>query len=210
MVSPLYKAIGTAIKGARLKRGLSQEDLARIVQLTRTSITNLESGKQQVPLHTLYEIAVAVQRDVRDLLPADIPKSAAANVRRRGCRPLGEPAPAERGPATAGMTPRAEKAARQLLAQCGITKAPVPIEDLAQHAGTEVRYRNFDGDIAGLLLRTDEATVVGVHAQHTRTSDSASPSHTSSGTSFYTADDPPSLSTCIGRLASTSATARRP
>lgn len=72
-VSPLYKAIGAAIKEARTELGLSQEDLAKMVHLTRTSITNLESGKQQVPLHTLYEIAAAIDRDVRVLLPAEVP-----------------------------------------------------------------------------------------------------------------------------------------
>lgn len=72
-VSPLYKAIGAAIKKARTELGLSQEDLAKMVHLTRTSITNLESGKQQVPLHTLYEIAAAIDRDVRVLLPAEVP-----------------------------------------------------------------------------------------------------------------------------------------
>lgn len=67
------------------------------------------------------------------------------------------------------MIPNAEKTARQLLEQHGITKAPIPVEDVAQRAGTQVRYRKFDGSISGLLLRTDEGTVVGVHAQHART-----------------------------------------
>lgn len=76
-VSPLYKAIGAAIKKARNDLGVSQEDLATAVRLTRTSITNLESGKQQVPLHTLYEVAAAVGRDLRDLLPASVPEPTA-------------------------------------------------------------------------------------------------------------------------------------
>lgn len=67
------------------------------------------------------------------------------------------------------MMPNAEKQAHELLAQHGVTKPPVPVEDLARRAGTEVRYRKFDGDISGLLLRTDDGHVVGVHAQHPRT-----------------------------------------
>lgn len=67
------------------------------------------------------------------------------------------------------MMQDAEREAQRLLAQHGITKAPVPVEDLARCAGTQVRYRKFDGDISGLLLRTDEGTVVGVHALHART-----------------------------------------
>lgn len=72
-VSPIYAAIGAAIRQARTARGLSQEQLAKVVHLTRSSITNLESGKQQVPLHTLYDIAFALGQDVRELLPEAAP-----------------------------------------------------------------------------------------------------------------------------------------
>lgn len=71
-VSSIYRVIGKAIRDAREGSKLSQQDLATAVRMSRTSITNLENGNQQVPLHTLYEIAEALRVDVRSLLP-DVP-----------------------------------------------------------------------------------------------------------------------------------------
>src|SRR5437867_2551122 len=71
--SPLYKVIGGRIREARNDTGLSQDELAKAVRLTRTSITNLENGNQQVPLHTLFDIARALGRPVHDLIPTDLP-----------------------------------------------------------------------------------------------------------------------------------------
>lgn len=68
------------------------------------------------------------------------------------------------------MTSRAERRAEELLREHGIETVPVPVDELADKLGAEVRYRTFDGDISGLLLRTDRGeTVVGVHAKHART-----------------------------------------
>ena len=71
----LYEEIGKAIRRERTRQKRSQDELARAVHLSRTSITNLESGRQQVPLHTLYEIAFALGRDVQHFLPRAAPKS---------------------------------------------------------------------------------------------------------------------------------------
>jgi transcriptional regulator with XRE-family HTH domain len=68
-VRPLYSALGVSIREARSHAGLSQDDLANAVGLSRTSITNLEGGGQFVPLHTLYDIAVALGLRIADLLP---------------------------------------------------------------------------------------------------------------------------------------------
>jgi transcriptional regulator with XRE-family HTH domain len=40
--------------------GLTQEALASQVSLTRTSITNIEKGRQKFLLHTLFDIASAL------------------------------------------------------------------------------------------------------------------------------------------------------
>lgn len=50
---PFYCALGKRIKVARVARRLTQEQLARSLQLTRTSITNIEAGKQPVAAHHL-------------------------------------------------------------------------------------------------------------------------------------------------------------
>ena len=65
----LYPAVGARIRACREKAGLSQDALADAANLVRTSITNIESGRQRVQLHTLYAIAEALERRVSDLLP---------------------------------------------------------------------------------------------------------------------------------------------
>lgn len=48
---------------------ITQEELARRVGMTRTSITNIERGRQKVQLHTLYDIAAALDTPIQNLLP---------------------------------------------------------------------------------------------------------------------------------------------
>ena len=65
----LYWTIGMAIRQARITVGISQEELARRVELSRTSIVNMESGRQRPPLATLYDIADALGVQATELLP---------------------------------------------------------------------------------------------------------------------------------------------
>lgn len=64
----LYIELGKKIKNARGER-LSQADLAKASFLSRTSITNIEKGRQHLPLHTLYAIANALEIHIGELLP---------------------------------------------------------------------------------------------------------------------------------------------
>jgi transcriptional regulator with XRE-family HTH domain len=65
-----YRQVGKLIWKARGKK-LSQRELGAAIGLARTSITNIERGNQQILLHTLYDIAEALQIDVAVLLPSD-------------------------------------------------------------------------------------------------------------------------------------------
>lgn len=49
--------------------GLSQEALAKRVGMSRTSVTNIEKGRQQIPLHMLYAFADALGVEPAALLP---------------------------------------------------------------------------------------------------------------------------------------------
>jgi len=64
-----YVALGQQISEARQRQHLTQEALASCVSLTRTSIVNIERGKQQVLLHTLVQIARALKLKPSDLIP---------------------------------------------------------------------------------------------------------------------------------------------
>ncbi len=68
-VNNLYESLGLKIRETRKKRGLTQASLARAASLTRTSITNIEAGRQRLPLDTLYEIASALRVTPPELLP---------------------------------------------------------------------------------------------------------------------------------------------
>src|SRR6516164_11463063 len=63
-----YAAVGQRIAKARDGR-LTQEALAKKTALSRTSIVNIEKGRQQILLHTLVDIAQALQMPVAQLIP---------------------------------------------------------------------------------------------------------------------------------------------
>lgn len=63
-----YVAAGRLIADRR-GATMTQESLAKRVQLTRTSINNIERGRQQILLHTLVDIATALNCTPADLIP---------------------------------------------------------------------------------------------------------------------------------------------
>lgn len=64
-----YREIGARIRKSRKVRGLTQDNLARAVRLTRTSITNIEKGRQKLLAHTLCEFAYVLRVELTELLP---------------------------------------------------------------------------------------------------------------------------------------------
>jgi transcriptional regulator with XRE-family HTH domain len=71
----LYLLLGRQIRAAREDAGLTQAELAASISLSRTSVTNIERGRQQILLHTLYDIASTLGIDAADLLPEIEPKA---------------------------------------------------------------------------------------------------------------------------------------
>lgn len=70
-VEHIYVEIGKRISRARIALGLSQETLAVKVGLQRSSVTNIERGRQRLMVHTLFDVARALHVSLLDLLPAD-------------------------------------------------------------------------------------------------------------------------------------------
>jgi transcriptional regulator with XRE-family HTH domain len=66
----LYSAVGLQIREIRIEKGITQEALAKKVKLTRTSLTNIEKGRQKLLLHTLMDIASALDAPAAELLRA--------------------------------------------------------------------------------------------------------------------------------------------
>ncbi len=65
----LYRHMGAAIRKRREVVGMTQAQLADRVDLLRTSIVNVEAGRQRVPLHTLYSICAVLEVEAEDILP---------------------------------------------------------------------------------------------------------------------------------------------
>lgn len=59
------KGMGKQIRALRKVRGMSQSDLAFYCGLTRTSIANIEGGRQNVSLVRLNDIATALGYELK-------------------------------------------------------------------------------------------------------------------------------------------------
>ena len=75
-----YRQLGERIRTLRKRRELSQDALARLVGLSRTSLTNIEIGRQHPPLHTFCEIVEQLQVDFSELLPHRMAATTPVNV----------------------------------------------------------------------------------------------------------------------------------
>lgn len=63
----LQKAFGRVVKRIRMKKGISQEQLAELVDLHRTYISDIERGGRNVSLVNIYRIAEGLNVKTTDL-----------------------------------------------------------------------------------------------------------------------------------------------
>ena len=63
-----YREVGQAIRRYRGGAGRTQAQLAAEIDISRTSLANIEAGRQQVLVHHLYAIADALDLDSPSLL----------------------------------------------------------------------------------------------------------------------------------------------
>jgi transcriptional regulator with XRE-family HTH domain len=66
----LFETIGQRLRERRLAIDVKQADLAKRLGLSRSSLANIEAGRQRIPLYTLYRICVELDIDVTALLPS--------------------------------------------------------------------------------------------------------------------------------------------
>jgi len=60
--------VGQQIKSVRELRGYSQADLANKLKINRASLSQLESGKQQITVSLIYKLAQVLETDVTTFL----------------------------------------------------------------------------------------------------------------------------------------------
>ena len=68
-IATIYADIGRNVRHAREAEDMTQEHLATRIGLTRTSIVNIEQGRQRAPIHTLIVIADALHVPPALLIP---------------------------------------------------------------------------------------------------------------------------------------------
>lgn len=68
-VDDFYSVVGSNIKEARMRKRVTQTELGNKLGLTRSSIANVEAGRQRVQLHGIVQIATALQVDLGNLVP---------------------------------------------------------------------------------------------------------------------------------------------
>lgn len=67
-VDILKKEIGKNIKILRIKKDLSQEDLAYKANIHTTHLSKIENGRMNVTIEILYKIAESLDTDVTELM----------------------------------------------------------------------------------------------------------------------------------------------
>jgi len=67
-VEPLYAEFGENLRRRRLGQGMSQLELANEVGMSRSSLSNIEGGRQRVYLDQCYSFAMALNLQSLELL----------------------------------------------------------------------------------------------------------------------------------------------
>ncbi len=65
-----YNRLGDKIRLLRDEKSIKQEALASYLGFTRISISNIETGKQKIQLHTLIDLADYMNVPVEEIIPA--------------------------------------------------------------------------------------------------------------------------------------------
>ena len=71
----IQQAVGALIQAKRKAVGMSQETLSAAIGLSRSSIANIECGRQKIGVPLLYRLAELLQTTPHDLLPSAPAKS---------------------------------------------------------------------------------------------------------------------------------------
>jgi transcriptional regulator with XRE-family HTH domain len=68
-VEPFYREFGDRLRHARQAKRMSQAAVASEVGLSRTSVANIERGRQRMSLHLLMDFVRVLDVEPWDLLP---------------------------------------------------------------------------------------------------------------------------------------------
>ena len=66
---PIYARIGLLIKAKRKQLDYKQESMAKELGISRGALANIETGRQRILVHQLYQLASVLKLQPSDLLP---------------------------------------------------------------------------------------------------------------------------------------------
>ena len=67
-VDKIYFWLGKAVQKKRTERGINQDVLAKKINMTRTSLANIEAGNQRAPIHIWIRLAELLTYPFVDLI----------------------------------------------------------------------------------------------------------------------------------------------
>ena len=70
MKEALYPIVGQRIQDIRKEYNISQQELADVLNLSRTSVSNIENGRHPIFLHHIYTIAEKFSIPLEKILPS--------------------------------------------------------------------------------------------------------------------------------------------
>lgn len=73
MTDEIYATLGRSVRTKREQLRLTQADLSAKIGLSRTSIANIEGGRQAIMLHQFLALAEALMIPPMDLVPSAQP-----------------------------------------------------------------------------------------------------------------------------------------
>ena len=67
-IEPVYALLGLKVAYLRTGRGWTQAELAAAIGLSRTSVVNIEAGRQRILLHDVEKLAAVFRMTPRNFL----------------------------------------------------------------------------------------------------------------------------------------------
>ncbi len=64
----LYKRVADRIKQLRIEKGITQQQLAGLIDYEKSNMSRLESGRVNIKLNTIYKISRALNISMSELL----------------------------------------------------------------------------------------------------------------------------------------------
>lgn len=74
MVESCYQRLGSALRERRTIMGFTQETIANQLGISRTSLVNIEAGRQRIALHDVFAFSSALQIAPEKILQASNPE----------------------------------------------------------------------------------------------------------------------------------------